>query len=94
MYYVYILTNKADNVMYVGVTNDLKRRVLEHKNELIEGFTKRYHVHKLVYFESFHDVTAAIAREKQLKSWEREKKNRLVEAVNADWHELADEIFR
>ena len=80
--------------MYIGVTNDLKRRVLEHKNEQIEGFTKRYHVHKLVYFESFRDVTAAIAREKQLKSWERVKKDRLVEAVNADWHELADEIFR
>ena len=80
--------------MYVGVTNDLKRRVLEHKNEQIEGFTKRYHVHKLVYFEIFRGVDAAIAREKQVKSWKREKKNRLVEAVNADWRDLTEELFQ
>ena len=92
VYYVYILTNKSNNVMYIGVTNALKRRVLEHKNELIEGFTKRYHVHKLVYFESFRDVKVAIAREKQLKSWKREKKDCLVKAVNADWHDLTEEL--
>ncbi len=78
--------------MYIGVTNDLKRRVLEHKKELIEGFTKRYHVHKLVHFEFFGDVKTAIAREKQLKSWKREKKDRLVEAVNVDWRDLTDSL--
>ena len=78
--------------MYVGVTNDLKRRMCEHKNELIEGFTKRYHVHKLVYFEFFGDVKTAIAREKQLKSWKREKKDRLVEAANVDWRDLTDSL--
>ena len=93
MYYVYCVTNKANNVMYVGVTNDIKRRMMEHRAELVEGFTKRYHVHKLVYYETFHDVSAAIAREKQLKSWKRDKKNRLVEAVNENWRDLTEDLF-
>ena len=79
MYYVYILTNKTDMVMYIGVTNDLRRRLYEHKNEQIEGFTKKYHVHKLVYFEEYSEVNDAIAREKQLKQWIRAKQNWLVE---------------
>ncbi len=87
-YYVYILTNEYNNVMYIGVTNDLKRRVYEHKTGLIDGFTKRYSVHKLVYAESCNDVYAAIAREKQLKRWRREKKNALVETVNPEWKEI------
>ena len=90
MYYVYILTNKTDTVMYIGVTNDLQRRLCEHKNEQIEGFTKRYHVHKLVYYEEYHEINDAIAREKQLKGWKREKKNALVLAKNPnldDWSE-------
>ena len=87
-YYVYILTNAYSNVMYIGITNDLRRRVYEHKAGVIEGFTKKYHVHKLVYFEQCHDVKAAIRREKQLKSWSRTKKNALVEAVNPDWKEI------
>ena len=90
MYYVYILTNKTDKVMYIGVTNDLRRRLCEHKNEQIEGFTKRYHVHKLVYYEEYHEINDAIAREKQLKGWKREKKNALVLAKNPnldDWSE-------
>ncbi len=87
-YYVYILTNEYNNVMYIGVTNDLKRRVYEHKTGLIDGFTKRYRVHKLVYTESCNDVYAAIEREKQLKRWRREKKNALVEAVNPEWKEI------
>ena len=70
-YYVYILTNWKGNVMYIGVTNDLERRLYEHKQELVEGFTKRYHVHKLVYFEQTGDVRAALEREKQLKHWTR-----------------------
>ena len=87
-YYVYILTNEYNNVMYIGVTNDLRRRVYEHKSGEIEGFTKQYNVHKLVYFESSHDVKAAIAREKQLKGWKRERKNALVESVNPEWKEI------
>jgi len=87
-YYVYIMTNRYNNVMYIGITNDLKRRVYEHKTGVFEGFTKKYDVHKLVYFEKCHEVTDAIKREKQLKSWRREKKNALVEEVNPDWKEL------
>ncbi len=74
MYYVYILTNKTYAVMYIGVTNDLHRRLYEHKNEQIEGFTKKYHIHKLVYFEEYSEINDAIAREKQLKHWTREKR--------------------
>lgn len=88
MYYIYILTNKSDRVMYIGVTNDLARRIYEHKSELIDGFTKRYHVHKLVYFEEYSDIKDALAREKQLKSWSREKKSSLVKEKNPDFKEL------
>ena len=73
--------------MYIGVTNDLHRRLYEHKKELVEGFTKRYHVHKLVYFETYPDVKYAILREKQLKGWKREKKNLLVETKNPEWQD-------
>lgn len=90
MYYVYILTNKTDAVMYIGVTNDLRRRLYEHKNEQIEGFTKKYHVHKLVYFEEYSDVYDAISREKQLKRWVRAKKNRLVETKNPNWDDWGE----
>ena len=90
-YYVYILTNKSSRVMYIGVTNDLERRVYEHKQELVEGFTKRYHVHKLVYFETTTNVRSAIEREKQLKGWLRARKNALVESVNPEWKDLSDE---
>ena len=85
MYYVYILTNKTNAVMYVGVTDDLHRRLCEHKSEQIDGFAKQYHVHKLVYFEEYHEIYDAIAREKQLKSWVRAKKNWLVETKNPNW---------
>ena len=88
VYYVYILTNKSDRVMYIGVTNDLVRRLYEHKQELVEGFTKRYHVHKLVYYEATTDVTSAIEREKQLKSWNRARKNKLIESANPQWKDL------
>jgi putative endonuclease len=90
-YYIYILTNWNHKVMYVGMTNDLKRRLYEHKNKLIEGFTKRYIVHKLVYNEHTTDVYAAIAREKEIKKWRREKKDNLVETMNPDWKDLSDE---
>ena len=93
MYYVYILTNQTDKVMYIGVTNDLKRRLYEHKNELVDGFTKRYHVHKLVYYEMHKEVTDAIAREKKLKSLLRIKKNALVESMNPSWVDLSEKLF-
>ncbi len=87
-YYVYILTNWNNKVMYIGITNNLQRRLFEHKNELIEGFTKRYHVHKLVYYETCGDVTVAIEREKEIKGWKRERKNALVESQNPNWEEI------
>ncbi len=89
-YYVYILTNKNNRVMYIGVTNDLVRRLYEHKQELVDGFTKRYHVHKLVYYEQTTDVRSAIEREKQLKGWIRARKNELVETINPDWRDLSE----
>ena len=87
MYYVYILTNQNSTVMYIGVTNNLARRIYEHKKELVPGFTQRYHVHKLVYFEEFKEVYQAISREKQLKGWTRAKKNALVESKNPTWQD-------
>ena len=87
MYYVYILTNKSNRVLYIGVTNDIKRRVHEHKI-LLDGFTKKYNVTKLVYYEKFSEPQKAIAREKQLKRWTREKKIFLIETQNPTWEEL------
>ena len=92
-YYVYLLTNKNDKVMYVGVTNNLERRVYEHKTKMVLGFTEKYNVNKLVYFEETNDVRAAIAREKEIKKWRREKKNNLVVAVNPEWKDLSDGWF-
>jgi putative endonuclease len=74
MYFTYILTNKSNSVMYIGVTNDLRRRIYEYKNEQVEGFTKKYRVHKLIYFEEYSNINDAIKREKQLKRWVRIKK--------------------
>ena len=88
-YYVYMMTNEYNNVIYIGVTNDLARRVYEHKSGLIEGFTKQYNVHKLVWFESCHDVKMAIAREKQLKGWIRSKKEELIQKMNPEWKDLS-----
>ncbi len=93
MYYVYILTNKTDKVMYIGVTNDIVRRVYEHRNHMIDGFTAKYNVTKLVYVESALDVRDAIQREKQLKGWTRAKKNALVETVNPKWEDLWETIL-
>jgi putative endonuclease len=87
-YYVYLLANWNNNVLYVGVTNDLERRIFEHKNKLVKGFTEKYNVHKLVYFEETGDVNAALAREKEIKKWRREKKDALVSSVNPQWTEL------
>jgi len=87
-YYVYLLTNWNNKVMYLGVTNNLERRLYEHKNKLVKGFTEKYNVNKLVYFEETQDVTAAIAREKEIKKWRREKKNQLVNRMNPNWKDL------
>ena len=93
MYYVYILTNKTDKVMYIGVTNDIVRRVYEHRNHMIDGFTAKYNVTKLVYVESALYVRDAIQREKQLKGWTRAKKNALVETVNPKWEDMWETIL-
>jgi putative endonuclease len=90
-YYVYLLTNWNDRVMYIGVTSNLERRLYEHKNQLIKGFTEKYKVHKLVYYEETPDVTAALTREKEIKKWRREKKNNLVIASNSEWKDLSDQ---
>ena len=79
--------------MYIGVTNDLMRRLYEHKNKLVDGFTKKYRVHKLVYYESYNDVKDAIFREKKLKGLLRIRKNELVEAMNPEWIDLSDKLF-
>jgi len=91
IYYVYLLTNWNNHVMYVGMTNDLERRLYEHKNKLVKGFTEKYNLNKLVYFEKTQDVTAAIAREKEIKRWRREKKNQLVNQMNPTWKDLSSE---
>jgi len=87
-YYVYILTNKS-RTLYVGVTSDLQRRVWQHKEKLVEGFTKKYNITMLVYYEVTNDVHAALAREKQIKGWRRSKKIALIESVNPQWKDLS-----
>ena len=90
--YIYMMTNASNNVLYVGVTNDLSRRVAEHAEGRGSIFTHKYNCGKLVYFEVFSDIEQAIAREKRLKNWRREWKNKLVESINPDWHDLGPEI--
>ena len=92
-YYVYILTSKRNGTLYIGVTNDLVRRVYEHKHDLVKGFTKRYGVHMLVYYEKTESAEAAIQREKRLKFWKRKWKIRLIEEKNPEWNDLYDEIL-
>ncbi len=87
-YYVYMLTNDNNTVIYTGITNDLHRRVYEHKEKLVKGFTKRYNIHKLVYYEVAYDPVSAISREKQIKAGSRLKKVTLVETMNRDWQDL------
>ncbi len=90
MYFVYILSNWDDSVLYIGVTGNLPRRLYEHRNNLVDGFTKKYNVHKLVYFEETNDVYSAISREKQLKKWGRSKKAKLIEQINPQWSALSE----
>ena len=92
-YYVYIQTNERMTVLYIGVTNDLERRVYEHKKRLADGFTKKYNVDRLVYFEETDDVTIAIEREKQLKRWVRRRKADLVATMNPEWRDLAADWY-
>ena len=91
-FYVYILFDEPAKATYIGMTNDLRRRVYEHKLELIDGFTKQKHIHKLAYYERYTDVNVAIAREKALKNWKRAWKYRLIETMNPEWKDLAAEI--
>jgi putative endonuclease len=91
-YCVYMMTNKNNTVIYTGVTNNLKRRVYEHREKLVEGFTKRYNVNKLVYSEVTNDINSAIQREKQIKAGSRQKKIDLINIGNNDWKDLYDEI--
>ena len=91
-YFVYLMANKNNKVIYTGVTNNLKRRVYEHKEKLIEGFSKKYNVNKLVYFEITSDINSAIQREKQIKAGSRKKKIDLISSINKDWKDLYDEI--
>ena len=88
---VYIMTNKSNTVLYTGVTNDIVRRVYEHKHKLVKGFTSRYNITKLVYYEASTDINGAIAREKQLKGWRRQKKVVLIEASNPTWRDLSND---
>jgi putative endonuclease len=90
LYYVYIMTNKS-KTLYTGVTNDLQRRVFEHKHHLVEGFTEKYNITKLVYFEETSDVREAICREKQIKGWLRKKKIALIESINPEWKDLSED---
>jgi putative endonuclease len=91
-YFVYIMTNKWNTVLYTGVTNNLIRRVYEHKEKIIGGFTKRYNVTKLVYYEVFEDIDNAILREKQIKDISRQKKIKLINDMNNEWRELYEEL--
>jgi putative endonuclease len=88
-YYVYILTNWNNRVMYIGVTNNLERMLFEHKNKLVKCFTEKYNLNKLVYFEWTENIESAIHREKVIKKWRREKKNNLVQTANPEWRDLS-----
>ena len=92
-YYVYIMAGRRNGTLYIGVTNDLIRRVYEHKNDLVEGFTHKYRVHKLVYWEETKNIETAIQREKQLKQWKRQWKLALIEEHNAYWRDLYEDLL-
>lgn len=88
-----MMTNWNNKVLYTGITNSLERRVYEHKNKLIKGFTTKYNINKLVYFEDTTNVVSAISREKEIKGWKRHKKNELVESMNPEWEDLSLSLF-
>ena len=91
-YFVYILASKRNGTLYIGVTGDLIKRVYEHKNDMVKGFTKKYSVHRLVYYEETPDILSAIEMEKRLKKWNRKWKIRLIERFNPNWDDLYDEV--
>ncbi len=93
MYYIYILSSKRNGTLYIGVTNNLNKRVHEHRNDLVDGFTKDYQIHNLVYFEQHNDINIALVREKQLKKWKREWKLQLIEKENPEWKDLYENII-
>ena len=90
---VYVLASKRNGTLYIGVTSDLQKRAWEHKNDLVEGFTKRYRIHRLVYYELCEDMMSAIQREKQMKKWNRAWKLELIEKQNPDWRDLWEVII-
>ncbi len=92
-YTVYLMTNRTDRVIYTGVTSNLAKRVYEHKNKLVPGFTSKYQIDKLVYYELFNDINEAIAREKQIKGGSRAKKLELIDGFNPGWQDLYDEVL-
>jgi putative endonuclease len=92
-YCVYIITNKINTVFYIGVTSNLPKRIYEHRNKLTDGFTKKYNIDKLVYFEQTEDVISAIVREKQLKNWKRDWKIELIKKANPEWKDLSDTLL-
>ncbi len=91
-YYVYIMASKKNGTLYIGVTSNLLKRVYEHKNDLVAGFTKKYQVHRLVYYEVHTDIHQAITREKQMKKWKRQWKIELIEKTNSDWMDLYNSL--
>lgn len=93
-YYVYIMSSKKNGTLYTGITNNLIKRVYEHKNNLPQGFTSKYNVHKLVYFEQFEDINEAILREKRIKKWKRNWKIKLIEKDNPEWEDIYHEIIK
>lgn len=92
-YYIYLITNPRFTVLYTGVTNDLIRRVYEHKNKSVTGFTEQYNVNPLVYYEIYGEIVEAIAREKQIKGWSRKKKEALIKEMNPRWEDLYETLF-
>jgi putative endonuclease len=92
-WYLYILASRRNGTLYVGVTSDLVKRIAEHKQKLVDGFTKKYNVTALVYFETFEDIGEAITREKQIKEWKRKWKTELIESVNTTWRDLYEDIL-
>lgn len=93
IFFLYIMTNKPDGVLYIGITNELERRVREHKNKQIKGFTYKYNLDKLVYFESFETFDEVFSRERRMKKWKREWKVNLIIAKNPDWQDLANDWY-
>ncbi|MFC2000515.1 GIY-YIG nuclease family protein [Chloroflexota bacterium] len=92
-YYVYILSSKRNGTLYIGVTSDLVKRVYDHRNDLLDGFTRKYRIHRLVYYEKTNDIQEAIAREKQIKRWKRAWKVELIERDNPEWIDLYPELL-